>query len=81
MLTFRNPIAKSQRMLPLGLCLRTNVRQGKGLLWSSICGYNTTKSKLKFYLTKKKRCLIFQQMVYFSILALVGYVQIDPEAS
>lgn len=38
--------AKSQGMLSLGLCMRSNVRQGKRLFWSSICGHRTTKSKL-----------------------------------
>lgn len=32
-------------MLPLGLCVRTNVRQGKRLFRSSIRWYNTTTSK------------------------------------
>lgn len=38
-------LAKSQRMLPLGLCLRPNVRQGEGLFWPSFRRYNTTTSK------------------------------------
>lgn len=31
-------------MLLIGLCMRANVREGKRLFWSSLCGYSTTTS-------------------------------------
>lgn len=42
--------AKSQRMLPLELCMRSNVGKGQRLFWSSFCWFNTTTGMLIFSL-------------------------------
>lgn len=58
-------------MLPLGLCLRTNVRQGERLLWSSFRRYNTTTSKSSpqsiFHLLFANRILRHFYCMYVSL--------------
>lgn len=70
-------IAKSQGMLSLGLCMRSNVRQGERLLWSSICGYCTAKSKLNLMLLSNKKLISISNYLNICFLfttALVRHV-------